>query len=173
MIIFVWVFGVGGVFANFMIYQQTSRKKLLLNKLIADCLWTLHYISLGAVSGAFVCAIGILREFVFLNKRKKWAQGKRWLMLFLLLSILSAVLTWENGFSVLPTIASILSVFSFWKGNPTWTKILSFPISVCFMTYNIFSLSYAGIINEILVLISTAIGIIRIKPVSIKAINKT
>lgn len=172
MIIFVWVFGVGGVFANFMIYQQTSRKKLLLNKLIADCLWTLHYISLGAVSGAFVCAIGILREFVFLNKRKKWAQGKRWLMLFLLLSILSAVLTWKNGFSVLPTIASILSVFSFWKGNPTWTKILSFPISVCFMTYNIFSLSYAGIINEILVLISTAIGIIRIKPVSIKAINK-
>lgn len=173
MIIFVWVFGVGGVFANFMIYQQTSREKLLLNKLIADCLWTLHYILLGAVSGAFVCAIGILREFVFLNKRKKWAQGKRWLMLFLLLSILSAVLTWKNGFSVLPTIASILSVFSFWKGNPTWTKILSFPILVCFMTYNIFSLSYAGIINEILVLISTAIGIIRIKPVSIKAINKT
>ncbi|MBQ6823062.1 MAG: YgjV family protein [Clostridia bacterium] len=173
MIIFVWVFGVGGVFANFMIYQQTSRKKLLLNKLIADCLWTLHYISLGAVSGAFVCAIGILREFVFLNKRKKWAQGKRWLMLFLLLSILSAVLTWKNGFSVLPTIASILSVFSFWKGDPTWTKILSFPISVCFMTYNIFSLSYAGIINEVLVLISTAIGIIRIKPVSIKTINKT
>ena len=29
MIIFVWVFGVGGVFANFMIYQQTSRLVLI------------------------------------------------------------------------------------------------------------------------------------------------
>lgn len=173
MIAVAWILGLGGVIANFMIYQQRSRKAILLNKLIADCLWTFHYLSLGALSGASVCAIGILRESVFLNNHKKWAQGKRWLMLFLLLSILSAVLTWKNGFSVLPTIASILSVFSFWKGNPTWTKILSFPISVCFMTYNIFSLSYAGIINEILVLISTAIGIIRIKPVSIKAINKT
>lgn len=156
-----WIFGIGGLLANFLIYQQTSRKRLLQVKRVADCLWTVHYGMLAAWSGAAICAIGILRESVFLNENKKWAKGKRWLIVFLILSALSAMMTWKNIFSILPSLASLLSIFSFWRGNPTVTRIMAFPISACFMTYNVICGSYVGILNEVIVLSSAVIGIIR------------
>lgn len=156
-----WIFGALGVLANFLIYQMQSRKAMLRTKLAADCVWSAHYALLGAWSGAAVCAIGIIRETVFLNQEKKWAKGKFWLLLFLLLGILAAILTWKNPFSILPTLASALSIFSFWKGDPKLTKLLSFPISACFMTYNITCLSYMGMVNELFVLTSTVIAVIR------------
>ena len=162
MTLLVYLLGFGGILSNFAIYQQKTRKKLLCAKLIADCLWSLHYAFLGAWSGAAVCSIGILRESIFLNERHKWAQGKRWLLLFGALSIISAIITWKNPFSVLPTVASVLSVYSFWKGEPRLTKILSLPISACFMTYNVVFGTYIGIINEIFVLVSTIIALIKI-----------
>ena len=162
MIVAAWIFGGLGVLFNALIYQQTSRKRILSTKRIADCLWTAHYVFLSAFSGAGICAIGILRETVFLKEDKKWAQGKRWLIFFLLLSIISAILTWKNAFSILPTAAAALSVFSFWKGDPKLTKILSYPISACFMIYNLTCLSYMGIVNEMIVLVSTTVGLIRI-----------
>ena len=103
----------------------------------------------------------MIRETVFLNEDKKWAQGKRWLVLFWVLGIVSAIVTWKNWFSILPAMASALSIFSFWKGEPKLTKILAFPISACFMLYNIACLSYMGIANEIFVLISTTVGLLR------------
>lgn len=103
----------------------------------------------------------MIRETVFLNEDKKWAQGKRWLVLFWVLGIVSAIVTWKNWFSILPAMASALSIFSFWKGEPKLTKILAFPISACFMLYNIACLSYMGIVNEIFVLISTTVGLLR------------
>ena len=134
----VFLLGMSGILSNFIIYQQKTRKKLLCAKLVADCFWSLHYAFLGAWSGAAICSIGILRESVFLNERHKWAQGKRWLLLFAVLSVFSAAITWKNLFSILPAVASLLSVYSFWKGVPKLTKILSLPISACFMVYNIF-----------------------------------
>ncbi|MBQ8345192.1 MAG: YgjV family protein [Clostridia bacterium] len=155
-----WIFGIGGVVANFVIYQQKSRTGCLIAKLVADCLWTLHYGCLGAMSGAAICAIGIVRETVFLNHHRRWAKGKGWLLVFLLIGVVSAVLTWKNGFSLFPALASALSVFSFWRGNPNLTRLLSFPISGCFILYNLSCLSYMGLVNEAAVLLSSLIGLL-------------
>ena len=162
MILTGYIFGTIGIVFNFAIYQQKTRKNILLTKLIANCFWTLHYGFLGAWSGAAICAIGVLRESIYLNNHRKWAKTKLWLLLFVLLSIISAIFTWTNPYSILPSLASVLSVYSFWRGNPTLTKILSLPISTCFLTYNIFFGSYIGIINEIFVLTSTMIVLIQI-----------
>ncbi len=167
------VFGIGGIACNFAIYQQKTRKKLLFLKLIANCLWTFHYTFLGAFSGAAICSIGILRESIFLNNHRKWARSKLWLVLFVLLSIVSAILTWKNPYSILPSVASVLSVYSFWKGRPDLTRVLSFPISISFLIYNIVSASYVGILNEIFVLVSTIIAIFKTGPKFISKSNSS
>ncbi len=155
------IFGAFGVAANVIIYQQESGKKLLLWKLLSDILWMIQYLCLGAFSGAAIAAVGIIRETVFLNQSKKWAQGKGWLLLFLVLSLVSAVFTWKSIFSILPAFASALSVFSFWKNKPTLARSLAFPISVSMLTYDIFCGSYLGIANEIFTLVSAFIGVLR------------
>lgn len=154
-------FGVLGVAANVIIYQQKSGKKLLMYKLISDVIWMLHYLSLNAISGALVAGIGIIRETVFLNQNKKWAQSKLWLVLFLILSVLSAAFTWKNVFSVLPALASVLSVYSFWRSKPSLTRTLAFPISASMLTYDLACGSYMGICNEIFTLGSAIVGIFR------------
>ena len=154
----VWIFGACGIISNFLIYTQNERRKMLFNKLVADCFWTLHYFMLGAWSGGAVCAVGILRESVFINSDKKWAKGKKWLIVFLVLSACGTALTWKNWFCILPALASAISVFSFWKGNPCLTKKLAFPISVSFLTYDIYCRSYTGTVNELFVLTSVFIS---------------
>ena len=157
------IFGALGVAANVIIYQQKSGKKLLFYKLVSDVLWMCHYLCLSALSGAAIAAIGIIRETVFLNQERKWAQGKIWLLLFVILSLISAVFTWKSPFSLLPAFASVLSVFSFWKNKPELARALAFPISGSMLTYDIFCSSYLGIANEIFTLGSAVVGIFRHK----------
>ena len=155
------IFGALGVAANVIIYQQRSGKRLLLFKLVSDILWMVHYLFLGAFSGAAIASIGIIRETVFLNQGRKWAQSKFWLILFLVLSVISTIWTWKSGFSILPGLASALAVFSFWRSNPSLTRILAFPISASMLTYDIFCGSYFGIANEIFTLVSAFVGVLR------------
>lgn len=157
------IFGALGVAANIIIYQTKSGKKILLSKLVSDFFWVLHYICLNAFSGAAIAGIGVIRDGVFLHQEKRWAQSKAWLWLFLVLSIASAVLTWKSVFSLLPALASVLLIISLWKNKPMLICVLAFPISTAMLAYNIYCVSYFGIANEILTLISAFIGVIKNK----------
>ena len=109
------IVGIIAIAVNVTIYWQTERKKLLLAKLIADSLWGVQYALLGGYTGAAIALIGVLRSIVFLNEDKKWASGKKWLIIFLLLSIASAFFTYKGAASLLPVLASLLAVLSFWQ----------------------------------------------------------
>jgi hypothetical protein len=136
------IFGGLGIVANAIIYQQKTGKRLLLYKLLSDVFWAAHYLFIGGFSGMAISIIAIIRESVFINQGKKWADTKLWLLLFALLSVFSAVLTWNSAMSLLPTAASLLSVFGFWRANPRLSKLLAYPISALMLTYDIFIGSY-------------------------------
>lgn len=155
-----WILGALGILANFIVYQQKDRKKLLVAKLVNDFLWASHYASLFAWSGAAVCFIGVLRSTVFLNENKPWAKGKKWLLFFLFLGITLTVLTWKNVFSLLTGIVAALSVVSFWQPNPKRSKILAYPISFCMIVYDLACHSYMGLVNESFILISSTISLL-------------
>ena len=155
------IFGGLGIIFNALIMQQKSREKVLTFKLISDFLWGMQYLLMGAYSGLAIACIGIIRETIFLNQKRKWAQSKLWLLLFILLSLISPIITWKNFSSLLPMTASIISVICFWIGNPLLTKILAFPISACQFTYGVVWHLPTPIINEILAVISSIIGCVR------------
>ena len=154
------VVGALGIGANVWIYQQKTGKRLLVFKLISDVLWALHYLLLGGFSGAAIASIGIIRESIFLHQKYKWAQSRLWLLLFVGLAVGSAALTWQSPMSILPAVASLLSVFGFWRNKPTLSKILAFPISFCMLTYDIYVWSYMGIANEAFTLVSATVAVI-------------
>lgn len=153
--------GILGISVNVIIYQQKKNKKLLFYKLISDFLWLLHYLLLGACSGAWIAAIGIFRETVFINQDKKWAKGNYWLLIFIACSIISSVFSWKGIFSLLPAIASVLSVISFWRNKPKLTRFLALVISSCMFTYDLVCGSYMGIANEVFTTASAIFGILR------------
>ena len=152
-----------GIAANAIIFQQKTGKRLLVWKLISDVLWASYYVALGGYSGAAIALIGILRESIFLNQGKRWADSKLWLLLFAGLSVASAALTWQSAMSILPAVASLLSVFGFWRARPMLSRALAYPISGCMLTYDIVALGRGGvmgIVNESITLASTTFALI-------------
>lgn len=156
--LFAQIFGLGAMVSLFMIYQQKSRKRMLLAKLSADVCWVVHYLLLGGYAGMIPNLVGIFRELVFVNRKsKKWASWICWPMVFIGINWLLGFRTFSSWFNLLPITASTFVTISLWIDNPRLTKLISIPISAAFLIYDLFVGSYIGMINEAVSMISIAI----------------
>ncbi len=161
-IIIAQIFGIGAMISLFSIYQQKSRKKLIICKLCADICWVFHYMLLGAPGGMIPNFIGIFRELVFVNREsKKWADMPIWPILFILINWGVGITTFKAPINILPIAASTFVTISLWLKKPRLTKLISAPVSMTFLIYDIFVGSYVGIINESISIISIIISFIR------------
>lgn len=143
-------------------YQQKSHKKILVFQMVSGTLFTIHYLLLGAYTGAVMNLLGAFRCLVYSNRSKKWASSVLWPIGFCIAFTVSGIMTWADMYSVLPLIAMLLSSVVLFIEKPKINRILSIPSSACWLFYNIKTVSYPGIITEIFVLTSIIIGIIRL-----------
>lgn len=156
------IFGIFAMISLFCSYQQTERKKLIMGKLCADVFWVAHYLCLGAYAGMISNCVGIFREIIFLNRdSKKWASSVLWPVLFVLISWGLGMRTFESPINILPIVASTFATVSFWFRNPRLTKIISAPASSSFLIYDIVIGSYAGVLNESIVIGSIILSLVK------------
>jgi len=149
------LFGAVGMAALFLSYQQTKRERLILCKLFADVMWAAHYLCLSAVGGAIPNFVGIFRELVFMQRgSKKWANLPVIPVIFILINWTLAILTWKSALNLMPIIASTFVTISLWVKKPKLTRMISAPVSVTFIIYDIFVGSWIGIVNESIALVS-------------------
>lgn len=155
--------GVGfcGMLLAFWSFQQNKREKITFLQMIASCVWTLHFGLLGAFSGMAMNAIGIARGYVFSKKGTPWASHAFWPYLFSALSVACCLATWESWFSLLPTVAMVVSSFGLWADNPRTVRLLNLPGSWMWLAYNLLSVSWAGIITECFNTASIVIAMLR------------
>lgn len=149
------VFGIGAMISLFLIYQQKSRKGILICKLSADVFWIAHYFCLGAVAGMIPNFVGVFRETVFLNRKtKRWASSPVWVAVFILFNFSLGIAWFKNWYDMIPIIASSFVTVSLWIDSPNLTKSISLPVSASFLTYDVFVGSYIGILNESISILS-------------------
>ena len=161
--IFTQLLGVGAMVSLFLIYQQKSRKKIIMCKLSADLFWIAHYFLLGATAGIIPNFVGVFRELVFVNRNKrKWASTPLWVAIFIAVNLTLGIINYDQWFDIVPIIASSFVTISLWIDNPNLTKIISVPVSAAFLVYDIFVGSYVGIINESIAICSIAIYFIKL-----------
>ncbi len=151
-------FGAG---LNALSFQQKTRKNIITVQICAAITFIIHYILLGAYTGAALNGISLFRSIVFVNNDKKWAKNPMWLIFFVVLNIVSSILTWSDWSSILPAIAMSLTTVSYWLKNEKYIRIVTFPSSPCWLVYNIITGSIGGIVTEILVMSSILIAIVR------------
>lgn len=156
-----YIFGVCAMVALFSIYQQRSRKRMLASKLCADFCWVIHYLCIGAIGGAIPNFVGIFREMIFFNREtKKWASRPFWPIIFIAVNLMLGITTFKSPINILPIAASVFVTISLWLKKPEITKIISFPVSVVFLIYDIFVGSWVGVVNESASLISIIISFV-------------
>ena len=160
--IIAWIFGVGAMISLFCIYQQKSRKKLIIAKFCADVCWSVHYFCLHAYGGIVPNAVGIVRELVFMHRDdKKWANKLFIPVLFILANWCIGALTFSSPINILPIAASTFFTISLLLRKPQLTKIISIPVSLTFLIYDVFVGSYIGIVNESVAMLSILIDSIK------------
>ncbi|HBJ11014.1 MAG TPA: hypothetical protein DDY61_04860 [Ruminococcaceae bacterium] len=156
------IFGVGAMISLFIGYQQNERKKLVAAKLSADAFWVVHYLLLGGIAGMIPNFIGIFREIVFINREnKKWADKVIWPAVFIIISWVMGIFTFRSAFNILPIAASTFVTVSLWLKNPIITKIITVPVCLAFLVYDVYVGSVIGIINESVSVISIIISFLK------------
>ena len=146
----------------FLIYQQKERKNIIICKLSADLFWIAHYFLLGATAGIIPNFVGVFRELVFYNRNsKKWASHWLWTVVFISANLILGICNFDVWYDIVPIIASSFVTVSLWINNPDLTKIISIPVSIAFLVYDIFVGSYVGIINESIAICSIILYFIK------------
>ena len=143
------------------IFISNKREKILIFKLIDDALWFTNMLLMGAYTGAVLNAIAIVREIVFFNRsKKKWATHKFWLFFFMIIMLVSPVLTWAGPVSILPAMGSCVAVVCFYAEKPIMTKCLAYFGQGAWLAYAVLTKNWSSTICNIIALVSATIGII-------------
>lgn len=149
-------------------YQSKSRKHILIFNFGALIATGISYILLSAYSGLAMVVVAIIRNIIFIIDEKKNGKSnknsaKDYIILAILyiISIISAIFTYNGFLSMMSVIATMLYTYSVWQKNTKIYKALGIPIGIMWIIYNIYIFSIFGIILEVVLAISSIIGYIR------------
>lgn len=143
-------------------FQQKTQKKILFFQMLAGFAFIIHFMMLGAYTGAALNFLGAIRSIVFSFKEKsKIIRSPFCPILFMALFAVVGILTWEGPLSILPTAAMVLLSLSFWLTNPRMTRMLTLPGSPMWFVYDVFNNSWTGMITEVFATSSMIIAIVR------------
>ena len=111
--------------------------------------------------------VALLRNVIFLIQNKKNKSEKitwvDWIILgvFVIISVISAVFTYEGFLSLFSVFATMLYTVSVWQKNIKAYNIMGIFVSVLWIIYYAFIFSIFGIILESVLLISEIVGTIK------------
>ena len=101
--------GVVAVILGFVTYQMKSPKALLIVNLITCGVFCLHYLLIGAISGAVMNGLGILRNVVYTNRDKKIFSSPAWPFIWSAIMLVAGLVTWQDWRSVLMVCALVIN----------------------------------------------------------------
>lgn len=154
--------GVIAMILAYFIYSARTRKTLITLKFISDALWGLHYLLLGALSGAVLNVINMGREFVFQCKSsKKWAQTPIWAVVFIIVNLSSTIFSWQGWASLLPAVGASIAVIGLWCASPMTIRLFSLPSTTCWLIYAFMTGTISGIICNLIQLAAIFVGLYR------------
>ena len=185
--IFIQTLGFVAIAFNLIAVQFNTHAKIVAMKTVGSFLFGVQYFLLHAYTGVVMEVIGWIRNFIFMYVVKKNKPTRFWIVFFSCvtfgLGVTTILLTWEKslesvkwltddfttatiltlGISVLSIIAKILSTVAYGINSAHKIRMLNLPSCSCWLVYNFIAYSLAGILNEIMCLISINIAEIRFR----------
>ena len=153
------IFGFIAFVISLVAYHRKKKEKIFKTMMLANLLDITHYLLLGAYSGCITKVIALVRnEIIILKEKHKKFNNVIVLIILLAIYFISGILTYESIFSILPILSAMIYLYFVWNGNELVVKKVAFYCYFLWLTYNIFVFSIAGIISNIVSIISTFIA---------------
>ena len=155
--------GIGflGMACTVLAFQCKGYRKLVGLRGVTELLFGLQYILLGAYSGAAADFVGCLRNGIFLECDRRKRSLRPWRLVFCGIFVIMSLLTWAGPKSLLSAVAKVASTIGYGSSDPRLIRLITLCSSCCWLIYNVLVFSLAGIVCEIITLVSVGIGILR------------
>lgn len=129
-------------------FQSSNKKRILDLQGISAGVFAIHFILLGAYSGAGMNAVEVIRNLIF-RKVESTKRKMIFVVAFSLIFITVGFLTWQGPWSLLPIIAQVQATAAVSLKKPKYIRLCFIPVFTLWLIYNSISLSIAGILTEI------------------------
>ncbi len=151
-----------GILASILSFQFRSHRTTMFFRTLNEVFFGLQYMLLGAYTGAAMNFIGSVRNVLFaelVRKKKSTALAQ---CLFSVAFAVFIMLTWGGAQSLLSGIAKIASTILYGNSNTKVIRIGVLFTSSLWLLYNLYVGSIAGVVCEIITLLSIVVGLIRL-----------
>ena len=144
-------------------FQMKKRSRLMAFQMSASLAFCIQLLMAGAITGGCLDFISFIRTIIFsMNDKYKWAKSPWWFVFFLALLITVGFATWGGWISICAILGAIFSTIALWMKDPKKVRLISLLVAPCWIIYNIYYGTWAGVINEVIATTSIVIGIIRL-----------
>jgi RsiW-degrading membrane proteinase PrsW (M82 family) len=152
--------GLAALLLDIISVQLKFRKHILAMQVASGLTWVIHFGLLGATTGAYMNAAGVVRSvsyYIFRGENR--LKAVPWLLVILTVAI--GATTWQGIVSLLPITAMVLAVVAFWQREEQAIRILLLCAAPLWFFYNLIFHSYAGMASDTIAFISTSIALYR------------
>ena len=141
-------------------FQINDRTRIIIFQAASFFVFAVHFYLLGALSGAVLQLLGVLRNYFYVKYRNKYSFPII-PILFIMLFSLSVALTWEGLSSLLPMLGMIAGAVAFWQKDPKIIRRINLFGPPLWFIYSFINNSYSGMMVMGFIFASVSIAIIR------------
>lgn len=149
-------------------YFAKKRKLVVVLDTFSMAAGIVAYILLGADLGLAMSVVILLANFYYLYDEGRRGKSHKlklrdYVALGVVLSVIVvlAILTYDGPLSLLSVVATVLYEISIWQNSTKVYKFLGIPVALCWMLYNGFIFSVAGIIAEGIMFLAAVVGYVK------------
>ena len=159
---FIQSFGLIGTVLALIGMQSKTYGRLAACKIGNEVIDGLHYLLHGQLDGAIVNFVSCVTNPIYWCRIKRSKTTRPFQIVFGLLFVSIVLWQWNGWISIFILIAKLLSSVALGINSVRIIRILNLISSGCWLLYSIYAGSIAGILTNVLLLISLITAIIRI-----------
>lgn len=154
--------GVLGTIAVVIGMQQKRYNRIVFCKIFNEFIASIHYFLIGGYTGMVINLASCLTNGVYWYRITKGKSTLIFQILFGALFVTLGALSWQGPISIFVILAKLISSVSLGIKTPRTIRFLNLISNPCWLFYNLYMGTVAGIITDSLVLASTIIAVVRL-----------
>lgn len=142
--------------------QQKKYNGIVFCKILNEFLASIHYFLIGGYTGMVINFASCMTNGVYWYRITKGKSTLIFQILFGAMFVTLGALSWQGSISIFVILAKLISSVSLGIKNPRAIRILNLISNPCWLVYNLYLGTVAGIVTDTLVLTSVIIAVVRL-----------
>lgn len=155
-------FGILVIISNVLAMQMKRKKNILMFFIFANLFSAINFILLKSYSGTLICIFSIAQTIInYLYDKKEKEVPKILIGVYIVISIVCGIFTYNQIFDLLPIICSILYTVTILQQKESNIRKITLINITLWIIYDLLCKAYTAGISDFITSVSTVIAIYR------------